>query len=91
MSSNLDLMPIAPLSNDNLELRSYVDSELASIRSRIKNIANNIDNIDKQIKAKDAHLVSTAYHMSSVESNTNNLMYDLRGFKKGASWVSLLG
>ena len=54
------------------DLRGYVEAELQSLRNRVKQLAVNVDAMDRTVKAKDAHLVSNAYHMSSVESNTQN-------------------
>jgi len=60
------------------EIREYVDSELSSLRSRVKQLAISIDSIDRTVKSKDAHLVSNAYHMSSVEANTNNNLNEVK-------------
>ena len=76
ISSELALTP--QNINTSNDTTSYIDSELSSIRSRIKNLATNLENINNQIKSKDAHLVSNAYHMSSVESNTNNALFDIK-------------
>jgi len=59
-------------------MRSYVDSEIGSLRSRVKQLAQNVDSVDKTVRAKDAHLVSNAYHMSSVESNTQNSLNEVK-------------
>ena len=60
------------------EVREYVDTELSSLRSRVKQLAISVDTIDRTVKAKDAHLVSNAYHMSSVEANTANNLNEVK-------------
>lgn len=76
MENDLQQLSLGP-PNPN-DIRPYIDSELSSIRSRIKHLTTNLENIDKHIKSKEAHLVSNAYHMSAVESNTNNSLFDVK-------------
>lgn len=63
---------------DAVQVRDYVDAELSSLRSRVKQLAISVDSIDRTVKAKDAHLVSNAYHMSSVEANTANNLNEVK-------------
>ena len=60
------------------QLKSYVDAEIASIHSRMKQLGVTVDSVDRAIKAKDAHLVSNAYHMSSVENNTQTNLQEVK-------------
>jgi len=61
-----------------VQVRDYVDAELSSLRSRVKQLAISVDSIDRTVKSKDAHLVSNAYHMSSVEANTANNLNEVK-------------
>jgi len=55
-----------------------VDTEISTLRNRVQQLAATVENLYRQLKAKDAHLVSNAYHLSSVENNTSSSLADLK-------------